>query len=67
MAPVRLTVFWERMTERFGARQADTIARDQVMRQLDGQTVQQALAAGWSARAVWNAVCEAYEVPVAER
>jgi len=64
---VRLTVFWERMAARFGPRQADTIARDQVMRQLDGQTVMQALTAGWSAKAVWLAVCEAYEIPLAER
>lgn len=55
------------MAERFGARQADTVARDQVMRQLDGQTVHQALAAGWPARAVWNGVCDAYEIPLAER
>ncbi len=60
-------MFWEQMESRFGSRQADTIARDQVMRQLDGQTVVQALAAGWSAQAVWLAVCEAYEIPLAER
>ena len=60
-------MFWEQMESRFGSRQADTIARDQVMRYLDGQTVVQALAAGWSAKAVWLGVCEAYEIPLAER
>lgn len=61
---MRLTDFWERMENRFGARYAESVARDQVLRQLDGQTVVQALEAGWSAKSVWRAVCEAFEIPV---
>ncbi len=55
------------MQTRFGPVHADTVSRDQVMRQLDGQTVVQALAAGWTAKSVWLAVCEAYEIPARER
>jgi len=64
---VRLTEFWDRMETRFGALHADTVSRDQVMRQLDGQTVIEALATGWTAKSVWLAVCEAYEIPARER
>lgn len=64
---MRLTEFWERMETRFGARYAESVARDQVLRQLDGLTVVQALAGGWSAKSVWRAVCEAFEVPLKER
>ncbi len=42
---MRLTVFWERMTEYFGAGYADTFARDHVMSELGGRTVHEALAA----------------------
>ncbi len=41
---MRLTVFWERMTEYFGAGYADTFARDHVMSELGGRTVHEALA-----------------------
>lgn len=47
---MRLTDFWERMEARFGARYAESVARDQVLPQLGGLTVVQALAAGWSAK-----------------
>lgn len=53
---MRLTVFWELMTERFGAAYVDSFARDHVMSELDGRTVRQALAAGTSAKLVWAAV-----------
>ncbi len=55
------------MEARFGTRYAESVARDQVLRQLDGQTVVQALAAGWSAKSVWRAVCDAFEIPPKER
>ncbi|MBA3419482.1 MAG: DUF3046 domain-containing protein [Geodermatophilaceae bacterium] len=64
---MRLTDFWARMEARFGTRYAESVARDQVLRQLDGRTVVQALAAGWSAKSVWRAVCDAFEIPPKER
>jgi hypothetical protein len=60
---MRLTDFWERMTEHFGAAYADTFARDHVMSELGGRTVREALAAGWDAKDVWRAVCTAFDVP----
>jgi hypothetical protein len=65
--PVRLTEFWERMELRFGAAYADSVARDQVIGRLGNRTVHQALAEGESAKDVWRAVCEHFEIPVSER
>jgi Protein of unknown function (DUF3046) len=53
---VRLTVFWDQLTERLGPAYADSFARDHVMSELGGRTVLQALAEGVSARDVWEAV-----------
>lgn len=64
---MRLTVFWERMARRFGAAYADSVARDLVIAALGHRTVAQALEAGVEPAEVWNAVCEAVEVPVADR
>ncbi|RBM11129.1 DUF3046 domain-containing protein [Streptomyces sp. PT12] len=60
---MRLTDFWERMTERFGPAYVDSFARDHVMAELGGRTVVEALDAGWDAKDVWRAVCTAFEVP----
>ena len=58
---MRLTVFWERMTERFGSVYVDTFARDHVMNELGGRTVYQALEQGISAKEVWSAVCRSLD------
>jgi hypothetical protein len=63
LAPVRLTVFWERMRAQFGEAYADSVARDHVLADLGGRTVNQALADGEDAKVVWRAVCEAFRVP----
>ncbi|MGP4047852.1 DUF3046 domain-containing protein [Streptomyces sp. 2A115] len=60
---MRLTVFWQRMVDHFGAGYADSFARDHVMSELGGRTVQQALDAGREAKDVWRAVCTAVNVP----
>jgi hypothetical protein len=57
---VRLTDFWSRLEEAFGAGYAASIARDQVLSQLGGRTVEEALVAGEQAHVVWRAVCAAY-------
>jgi hypothetical protein len=64
---VRLTDFWWRMEEHFGAAYAASVARDQVIGRLDGRSVDDALAAGEDPRTVWRAVCEHYEIPVSQR
>ncbi|MER7486770.1 DUF3046 domain-containing protein [Streptomyces sp. NPDC126497] len=64
---MRLTVFWERMTEHFGAGYADTFARDHVMSELGGRTVHEALAAGRDAKDVWQVVCAVMDVPAEKR
>jgi hypothetical protein len=60
---VRLTEFWARMEGQFGRVFADTVARDQVLRQLGNRTVYQALAEGTDAKDIWRAVCESFELP----
>ncbi|GHA00668.1 hypothetical protein GCM10010345_00200 [Streptomyces canarius] len=60
---MRLTVFWQRMAEHFGPGYADTFARDHVMAELGGRTVNQALDAGWEAKEVWRVVCAVMDVP----
>jgi hypothetical protein len=64
---MRLTEFWERMTHQFGAGYVELFARDHVMAELGNRTVEQALAAGMSARDVWRGVCVAMEVPPQRR
>jgi hypothetical protein len=67
MGQVRLTDFWDRMRQRFGASYADSLARDHVLAGLSGRTVEQALADGEDAKIVWRVVCEEFEVPARER
>ncbi|MET7706700.1 DUF3046 domain-containing protein [Micromonospora sp. NPDC000316] len=57
---MRLTDFWARLEEAFGPGYAASIARDQVLSQLDGRTIEQALASGQQTHVVWRAVCAAY-------
>ncbi len=51
------------MDARFGPAYSRSIAADQVLPQLAGRTVEEALAAGVDAKAVWRAVCDAFELP----
>jgi hypothetical protein len=55
------------MRDHFGAGYAESVARDHVLAQLSGRTVDQALAAGVEAKRVWRAVCEEFEVSRAKR
>ncbi len=64
---VRLTYFRELMAAELGAARAASVARDHVLARLGGRTVEQALEHGIDPREVWNAVCEAYEIPPARR
>jgi hypothetical protein len=59
---VRLTDFWERMREQFGDTYAESVAKDYVLSNLGGRTVNKALADGEDAKVVWRAVCETFNV-----
>ncbi|WP_106398175.1 DUF3046 domain-containing protein [Actinocorallia populi] len=60
---MRLTAFWTRMNQHFGEGYAESIAKDQVIAELGGRTVEQAFADGADTRSVWKAVCAAFDVP----
>jgi Protein of unknown function (DUF3046) len=60
---VRLTEFWERMRGQFGDAYAESVAKDYVLSNLGGRSVNKALADGEDAKVVWRAVCETFNVP----
>jgi hypothetical protein len=57
---VKITDLWSRLEETFGPGYAASVARDQVLPQLGGQTINQALAGHAEVQAVWRAVVAAY-------
>ena len=59
---MRLTEFWARMREQFGDVYAESLAKDYVLSNLDGRTVNQALADGVDAKVVWRAVCDTFNI-----
>jgi len=64
---MRLTPFWSHMHAQFGEAYAESLAKDYVIEQLGSRTVEQALADGVSAREVWRAVCDAFDLPASAR
>ncbi|MEV6230650.1 DUF3046 domain-containing protein [Saccharopolyspora shandongensis] len=64
---MRHTAFRQRMADEFGRVRAEMLAQDHVFSILGGRTVDQALEAGLSTKEVWQAVCEAFEVPAERR
>jgi hypothetical protein len=67
VATVRLTHFRQLMADEFGPMRATSLATDHVFAELDGQTVNQALEAGWEPREIWRVVCATFEVPPERR
>ncbi|WP_073391135.1 DUF3046 domain-containing protein [Jatrophihabitans endophyticus] len=59
---MRLTEFWRRMDERFGAGYAASLAADYRLPGV-GATIDEALAAGVDAKEVWRAVCAEFDMP----
>ncbi|MEO8889127.1 MAG: DUF3046 domain-containing protein [Jatrophihabitantaceae bacterium] len=59
---MRLTEFWSRMEERFGPVYARSVAADYRLPGI-GATVNDALARGDDAKAIWRAVCTEFDVP----
>lgn len=64
---MRLTDLWTRLEQTFGRAYARSVAEDQVLSQLGGRTISQALAQGVEAVTVWRAVCAAYPERVPAR
>jgi hypothetical protein len=59
---VRLTDFWQRMDERFGATYSRSVAADYRLPLL-GSTVNDAIRTGVETKEIWRAVCAEFEVP----
>jgi Protein of unknown function (DUF3046) len=64
---VRHTEFWSRMERHLGPAYSRTWAREQVLRGLEGRTVEQALTEGETPKTVWRVVWEALGLPASER
>jgi len=62
-----LTDFWQRLEQVFGVAYAQSIAHDQVLSQLGGRTINEALAGGADTIDVWRAVVAAYPERVPAR
>lgn len=63
---MRYSEFWELVTDVFGPI-GRTLVADQVLTVLDDRTGAQALDDGVEPREVWWALCDAMEVPAADR
>lgn len=63
---MRYSEFWELVDGVFG-RLGRTLAADQVISTLDDRTAEQALDDGEDPALVWRGLCDAMEVPAAER
>ncbi len=64
---MRFTEFWARMESALGPAYAAVWASQQVLSDLGGRTVDQALAAGETPKRVWRVVAERLELPETER
>jgi hypothetical protein len=64
---MRHTEFWARMDAALGPAYARSWAEQQVLADLDGRTVNEALAAGETPKTVWRAVWAALGLPPRDR
>lgn len=64
---MRHTEFWDRMEAALGPAYARSWASLQVIGELGGRTVDEALAAGIAPKQVWRAVWAVLELPARER
>ncbi len=64
---MRHTEFWARMDQVLGASYSRVWAQQQVLADLDGRTVDEALAGGEPPKMVWRAVAEALSLPESQR
>lgn len=64
---MRHSEFWQLAEEVFGPDYARSLASDIVLSQLGGRTPVQGLDAGIPPRDVWEALCDAQDVPPEQR
>ena len=64
---VRHTEFWTRMDAALGPAYARSWARQHVLSELDGRTVEEAFADGYDAKTIWRAVWKRLELPALDR
>jgi hypothetical protein len=64
---VRLTEFWQRMDQEFGAAYSRSWAADTILAELAGRSVVVALAQGDAVKDVWRAVAAHLNLPAARR
>jgi hypothetical protein len=64
---VRLTDFWSRINEVFGAAYARSLATDHSFAELGDRTIEQAIAQGVGTATIWRAVVDAYPDRVPSR
>ncbi|MEV4702659.1 DUF3046 domain-containing protein [Couchioplanes caeruleus] len=57
---MRLTDFWQRLEQAFGAAYARSFAADHAFSGLGGRTINEAIAQGVDTATVWRAVVAAY-------
>lgn len=64
---MRLTDFWERMDAHFGPVYARSWAKDVILQELGGRTVEQAIATGIETVDIWRAVWAYEGLPLRDR
>jgi len=64
---VRLSEFRIAVEEEFGEAYGRVITNDLVLGDVGGLTAEQAIRAGFPPRAIWNALCDASDVPADRR
>jgi hypothetical protein len=64
---VRVSEFWRAVDQVFGAGYGAVVTRDVVLERLGGRSAADALDAGIDAREVWDALCDAQDVPLDRR
>ena len=64
---MRVSEFWFLAEEEFGRVHARSLAADLTLSVLGDRTADRALAEGEDPRNVWQAMCDALDVPVARR
>lgn len=64
---MRLTEFWQRMDDEFGAGYSRSWAADTVLAELGGRSVVTALAQGEAVKDVWRAVVAHQDLPASRR
>ncbi|MGO4858812.1 DUF3046 domain-containing protein [Arthrobacter sp. 2MCAF14] len=64
---MRISDFWRLMDDEFGAGYSRVLSSSLVLAGVGGRTANDALAAGYSPRDVWLALCDVQDVPPERR